>query len=73
MVLFIVCAFISAVLDDEGASVTAGSTVKVEVNLKRQMMKVLFDTETMSHFDNDQDNTVIGNEDNESNKEQVRK
>lgn len=65
------CGFFVAVLDDEDTSITAGSIVTVEVSLKRQMMEVLFDKEELSHVDEDQDNLAIGNEDNESNKDQV--
>lgn len=70
--MFKVCFFISTVLDDEDTSITAGSIVTVEVSLKRQMMEVLFDKEDLSHVDEDQDNMAIGNEDNESNKDQVK-
>lgn len=72
IVVFKVCFFISTVLDDEDTSITAGSIVTVEVSLKRQMMEVLFDKEDLSHVDEDQDNMAIGNEDNESNKDQVK-
>lgn len=65
------CGFFVVVLDDEDTSITAGSIVTVEVSLKRQMMEVLFDKEELSHVDEDQDNLAIGNEDNESNKDQV--
>lgn len=70
--MFKVCFFISTVLDDEDTSITAGSIVTVEVSLKRQMMEVLFDKEDLSHVDEDQDNMAIWNEDNESNKDQVK-
>ena len=60
-----------AVLDDDDTSITAGSIVTVQVYLKRQMMEVLFDKEDLAHADEEHDNLAIGNEETESNKDQV--
>lgn len=43
-------------MDDEDTSITAGSTVTVYVNLKRQMMKAMFDKEMLSQEDENRDN-----------------
>lgn len=43
-------------MDDEDTSITAGSTVTVYVNLKRQMMKAMFDKEMLSQEDGNRDN-----------------
>lgn len=60
-------------MDDEDTSITAGSIVTVYVNLKRQMMEVMFDKKMLSQEDEDQDNIVIANQDNDFNKYQVRR
>lgn len=59
-------------MDDEDTSITAGSIVTVYVNLKRQMMEVMFDKKMLSQEDEDQDNMIIANQDNDFNKYQVR-
>lgn len=59
------------VLDDEDTNFTVGCTVTVYVNLKRQMMKVLFNEE-LSHMDEDRDNIAIKIEDKEFNEDPVR-
>lgn len=72
IVLCLWCGYFVVVLDDEDTSIIAGFIVTVEVSLKRQMMEVLFDKEELFYVDEDQDNLVIGNEDNEFNKDQVK-
>lgn len=57
------------VLDDEDTSFTEGCIVTVFVNLKRQMMKVLFNKKELSHIDEDQDNIAIKIEDKEFNED----
>lgn len=60
-------------MDDEDTSITAGSIVTVYVNLKRQMMEVMFDKKMLSQEDEDQDNMIIADQDNDFNKYQVRR
>lgn len=64
--------YFGAVLDDEDTSFTDGCIVTVFVNLKRQMMKVLFNKKELSHIDEDQDNIAIKIEDKEFNEDPVR-
>lgn len=64
--------FFYVVLDDEDTSFTVGCIVTVYVNLKRQMMKVLFNKGELSHVDEDQDNIAIKIEDKDFNEDPVR-
>lgn len=64
--------YFGAVLDDKDTSFTEGCIVTVFVNLKRQMMKVLFNKKELSHNDEDQDNIAIKIEDKKFNEDPVR-
>lgn len=60
-------------MDGDDTGITAGSIVTVFVNLKRQMMDMMFDNEMLSKGDADQDNMIVANQDNDFNKYQVRR
>lgn len=70
--IYIIDLFFYVVLDDEDTSFTVGCIVTVYVNLKRQMMKVLFNKEELSHVDEDQENIAIKIEDKDFNEDPVR-
>lgn len=59
-------------MDDEDTSITAGSIVTVYVNLKRQIMKKMFDEEKLSQEDENQDNMIIADQNNGFKLYQVR-